>query len=583
MGGTVTGATVHRKSSTPGASKPGVPRYTHAPSFDEARRGRVITRGHEGANVGELQERLGLTPTGKFDAMTEDAVRQFQDRHNLDPDGKVGPRTLKALDAQQRSRETRTDKKEPKEASAKRKTAKKAIGTTGPTGAPPAEPRRTSTGARGQLGALVNKPVAARADQKPEPKGADPAEVKAQVTKHLSRSLTDWAVTDKDVDKVHSALGGLNKADYKKQLDGMAKNGQLDRYIGNMGTSERQRFLGQATAKGYVKQEPGDQPLQSRFNPPKAPDMYVNDPKLPGEMRDVIHKVNKEQASAYGDKYNAYIDRYRAAVKKAPNAAAIRRLGPPEEPKSMIQPGMTVSHPDHDKKSSDWHNSTPNLSTYHANQAIGDRMYDFTGERKPGSVWLKAEAKVGIKLEAKGPRVNVGGSVDLDNSGKVRRASKIEMEQKVGPVSVKVEPGKKTSDSKVAVGVGIGGFGTKIDNKGGAETSLGVGKKGAAKLGVYAAGHSVQKTFEGGIKAELGGDESPLKGEVKIGVGMKTITAEEVKDAFDTIGFHPTDKVKALFRQGMTWNKVPPAFRKRAQKVGWTEAEWNKWVQAYQK
>ena len=57
----------------------------------------VAFRGARGARVRWMQRRLGVTETGKFDAATEGAVRDFQDDNDLISDGIVGPRTFAHL------------------------------------------------------------------------------------------------------------------------------------------------------------------------------------------------------------------------------------------------------------------------------------------------------------------------------------------------------------------------------------------------------------------------------------------------------------------------------------------------------
>lgn len=62
----------------------------------------VLKREMEGEDVTEVQERLQALGyldkvTGYFGTDTERAVQDFQERNNLDVDGKVGPATLEAL------------------------------------------------------------------------------------------------------------------------------------------------------------------------------------------------------------------------------------------------------------------------------------------------------------------------------------------------------------------------------------------------------------------------------------------------------------------------------------------------------
>jgi peptidoglycan hydrolase-like protein with peptidoglycan-binding domain len=68
----------------------------------------VIEKGDRGAKVERVQRALGLTPAdGVFGKQTRRAVKRFQRRHGLTPDGIVGPATLRALGIG-KAREART-------------------------------------------------------------------------------------------------------------------------------------------------------------------------------------------------------------------------------------------------------------------------------------------------------------------------------------------------------------------------------------------------------------------------------------------------------------------------------------------
>lgn len=73
------------------------------PAIEPSRPGKdprpTLRRGATGASLTFLLERLGLPSAGTFDAPTEAAVRAFQRKHHLVPDGIVGPKTWLALDS----------------------------------------------------------------------------------------------------------------------------------------------------------------------------------------------------------------------------------------------------------------------------------------------------------------------------------------------------------------------------------------------------------------------------------------------------------------------------------------------------
>lgn len=59
----------------------------------------TLRRGANSDFVQQVQTKVGMTVTGHFDPLTEAAVRAFQRKHNLVPDGIVGPKTWAVLDA----------------------------------------------------------------------------------------------------------------------------------------------------------------------------------------------------------------------------------------------------------------------------------------------------------------------------------------------------------------------------------------------------------------------------------------------------------------------------------------------------
>jgi len=57
----------------------------------------TLRRGATGALVEEVQRKIGIAVTGMFDGLMEAAVRVFQRRHDLVPDGIIGPRSWATL------------------------------------------------------------------------------------------------------------------------------------------------------------------------------------------------------------------------------------------------------------------------------------------------------------------------------------------------------------------------------------------------------------------------------------------------------------------------------------------------------
>jgi peptidoglycan hydrolase-like protein with peptidoglycan-binding domain len=66
--------------------------------FAGAAEASVVEKGDRGPKVERIQRALGLTPAdGVFGKQTRRAVKRFQRRHGLTPDGVVGPATRRAL------------------------------------------------------------------------------------------------------------------------------------------------------------------------------------------------------------------------------------------------------------------------------------------------------------------------------------------------------------------------------------------------------------------------------------------------------------------------------------------------------
>lgn len=59
---------------------------------------RMLRQGDQGADVADVQRRLGIPADGIFGPQTDAAVRAFQSAHGLSVDGIVGPQTRGALD-----------------------------------------------------------------------------------------------------------------------------------------------------------------------------------------------------------------------------------------------------------------------------------------------------------------------------------------------------------------------------------------------------------------------------------------------------------------------------------------------------
>ena len=76
-------------AAVPALADPGASASGGATALSEV----VVKRGDRGSAVRNIQRELGITADGVFGEQTERAVKRFQRRHELVPDGIVGPLT----------------------------------------------------------------------------------------------------------------------------------------------------------------------------------------------------------------------------------------------------------------------------------------------------------------------------------------------------------------------------------------------------------------------------------------------------------------------------------------------------------
>ena len=80
-------------AAVPALADPGVSSSGGASASSEV----VVKKGDRGSAVRSIQQQLGVAADGVFGVQTERAVKRFQRRHDLVPDGIVGPLTRGAL------------------------------------------------------------------------------------------------------------------------------------------------------------------------------------------------------------------------------------------------------------------------------------------------------------------------------------------------------------------------------------------------------------------------------------------------------------------------------------------------------
>lgn len=356
------------------------------------------------------------------------------------------------------------------------------------------------------------------------------SKVYSEIEQSLSRSWSDWAITNKDVDNIHKSLESLNKQDYHHCLEQMGKNNLLNKYIDNMSSESRANFLNQATEKDYIHRESGSKPEGYKFDPPAAPDIYLNNVNLPKEIREAIHDYNIEKSNEYAKNYDAYIDRYVESVKNASGVETIKDLGSPHPPQNVdADRGVTVFHPDYKRFMLDRIDRELQPTDSRAYHAISDRVNDLSGVQRPGSFWLRVEGKVAAKAD--NLSFKAGGEIKISDYGRVDVTGKVGVETKVGPIKAGAEKTTDTGKTKLSIGVDAkNGKSVKVKTDGEFEAT--------SKL-AYAKVNPEKATFEGGVKLDKKGyiGDYGIAVEGKIGLGMKTITSNEVHKALTSPGF----------------------------------------------
>lgn len=414
------------------------------------------------------------------------------------------------------------------------------------------------------------------------PRGAPSTDaVLAQVDQKMKLGVwggvRDWFVTEQASRESVDLLGQLGAADYRKAIWAM-KPDTMKALLGNMDADTRATFFRQAQQKGVVVEEPAVAAPRTAGAPPDKPALMRNEPHLPSALRQAIHTENQARTDQYTRDFGAYVSRYATAALEAKSPLALRQLGPPAREFVLAEGGVlsndrTITEPLHQ-------GATQRAP---AARAVSDRIADFTGRPRAGSITLNAEAKVA--LEAGGFGVESVGKLDVTDYGKVTAKSKNEG-------AVKMVPG-------VAIGVDADGHAftelggkplkarfengklTELEGKAGAigfsmtedKTTLST-KVPGAPIGGYATIDEKHGRFGGGLKA--GGDADILgvkvEATLKLGVTMQGVAPERypaIASMVDDGLWGPMPELN-----GTKWDAIPEARRKRLALDGWTRGNW---------
>lgn len=380
------------------------------------------------------------------------------------------------------------------------------------------------------------------------------------ITSHLSRSVTDWAVTDGDVRAVHDQLDGLSGSDYRATIERMDQDGNLGTYVNQMNSGAREDFLAQARDKGYLESVPGrdyDVP-SAQPQPPSFPELYRHDSDQPSSIREAIHDSNVDRFQTYKGEYRTYIDDYSDRVMAAGSEDEIRAMGPPVNSHTPMEPGLRGNDPMKDRWAREAIAFTP--SHQPAYVAIGNKQDDLNGEVRPGSFFVSGEVswqqpddgsgdtqlggKIGgrlyhygaVEAEAKGSASNIMGTPIAGEAGVTG------LRTPGGTTNIQLDGGLKaegafdTEDSRIGRVVPLS---AEIAQNGKVELGLDAvdvdSPLGDVGVRSFASSDPSSNTLEMGVSGDLETSRGTVQ--VKGGAGMRGITADEIVDAMNNPGF----------------------------------------------
>lgn len=415
--------------------------------------------------------------------------------------------------------------------------------------------RGTATVSAAELLALGGKPRARS--------GEVPSEAFSEIQSRLTRGLTDWSVSDADVQAVHALLGQLQPADYRATLDQMERNGLLKTYLAEQTPAARQSFMAQAESKGVLQRLAGT-PASGPLGFPGRPDFFRDDSALPDSLRQAVESHAIAAGRSFHAAHAAYLGRYAKAVEEARSLPELRKLGPPQEaklPDSVL--GLDRRDPAREDIAARWRREvgTPG-STNWVYQAVNVRHRELLGERSAGTFALKGKAEVSHASAL------LGGEARLDSRGKVDVKATTGLELKGGPVGVEVTlDSKGAAQTEVKLDLGL----LKVSQSSDGELKLAMG------VGEYAGSYTTlnlkEAEFGGGVFAKV--EAGVNKGEVRLGYDMKGLKARSAAEAVDCQHVGLFDVPPELGR-GASWDSLTEARRSRYERNGWNREEWTR-------
>jgi hypothetical protein len=422
----------------------------------------------------------------------------------------------------------------------------------------------------------------------------DTTDTYAQIERALSRTATDWVVSDKDCRRVHTLLGNLPPSAFKETLERMDRSGLLERYLAEMPPELRSGLVQQCEAKGLLSRASGRSAPQAPGSPPDAPCMLRNSKGLPAPLQVLVHQANVASAHQYRNDYGAYVERYAALVEKCRHPLELRRLGDVVGQFSLSEPGGSSS--DARFHASFSRHGFNNEATRAAQQAKHAKVSEFRGEQRPGTFAVHGSLKAEAKVEAEHFSSKLGTelSLKLTQDGQLSGGRTLDAEVTVGRRKHGVSLGSdgvatRSEGISVKHPAGKLSFGTDSQGKAGAEVKVlgnGVGASTDARstttLEVSLAGvdtlsrfNSREGTMEVGAKRsfEFSGGEVEVSGSVSF-QGARPERAGVITRGYGLFGSRPELDART------PWSAIPEPRRKELTALdGWSERTWREALQ----
>lgn len=403
------------------------------------------------------------------------------------------------------------------------------------------------------------------------------------VTPGIDALMGQTFVSVDDARDAVSMLEQLSPKEYRKALESMGGR-TMKTMFGTMDESTKAAFFAQARQKGAITEEPGVRMPPRVGSPPDKPALLRNESSLRPELRDAIHGENKARARDYMQQFNRYTDRYAEAALAAPSPMVLRSMGPPVGEFALFEPGL-IGRDNARYGTLDQGTAT---SRARAARAVNDRISDFAGRTRAGSLSLVGAARVTVEAEHAGLELELKREEELSDSGK--RQTKLGGEVlaiapgvsagvddqgntvqrlKAGDFKAKFENGEAVQVEGKAAGLGV----KREEGK----TTLSATVPGAP-IGAYAAIDEKKGSFGGGFKASR---EAELHGlgkidvEVKLGFEAQGIAPERLGDIASMKDRGIWGPLPELSGSGTKWSQIPADRQAELQRqCGFNRSNW---------